>query len=70
MLILNDLRDRVALLHSLQQVWESAPVRMITLADPELPVHLIDALDRRHICYLDACATWEVRYSFSIEFQS
>lgn len=59
-LILNDLRDRVALLHSLQQVWESGPVRMITLPDPESPVHLTDALDRRHICYIDACATWEV----------
>lgn len=64
--ILNDLRARVVLLHSLQQVWETGPVRMITLADPELPVHLIDALDRRHICYIDACSTWEVCFRLSI----
>lgn len=58
--LLNDLRERVVLLHSLQQIWESGPVRMITLGDAELPIHLIDALDRRQICYIDACATWEV----------
>lgn len=60
MQLLEDLRGRVALLSALQQAWECGPVRLVTFSDPKSPVHLIDALDRRHVCYIDACATWEV----------
>lgn len=61
MQILDNLRDRLALLQALQKVWESGPVRLVTVAELDSPVHLIDALDRHHVCYVDACATWDVR---------
>lgn len=60
MQLLEDLRERVALLQALQTVWERRPLLLGTVSEQQSPVQLIDALDRRHVFYVDACGTWKV----------
>lgn len=58
--LLDDLRGRLELLKSLQQLGNSIKSQTITLPNFDSPVRLIDALDRVQTCSFHQCDTWEV----------